>query len=85
MGSWSTSPGGAGALLGAALLALVTAVLVERRHTDALVPPRIVRTRITTLSVLGSLAVGVAQFGASVFLAQYFQIARDRTRPRPDC
>ena len=31
------------------------------------------------LAILGSLAVGVAQFGASVFLAQYFQIARDHT------
>ena len=31
------------------------------------------------LSILGSLAVGVAQFGASVFLAQYFQVARDHT------
>jgi EmrB/QacA subfamily drug resistance transporter len=65
--------------LGAALIALIAAILVERKHVDALVPPRIVRTRITMLSILGSLAVGVAQFGASVFLSQYFQIARDHT------
>ena len=65
--------------LGAALVALVLAILVERRHSDPLVPPRIVATRITTLSILGSLAVGVAQFGASVFLSQYFQVARDHT------
>ncbi len=65
--------------LGVALIALVAAVLVERRHVDALVPPRILRSRITQLSILGSLAVGVAQFGASVFLAQYFQVARDHT------
>jgi EmrB/QacA subfamily drug resistance transporter len=65
--------------LGAALVALVAAILVERRHSDPLVPPRIVLTRITTLSIVGSLAVGVAQFGASVFLAQYFQVARDHT------
>jgi MFS family permease len=31
------------------------------------------------LSILGSLAVGVAQFGSSVFLAQYFQVARHHT------
>ena len=31
------------------------------------------------LSILGSLAVGVAQFGASVFLSQYFQVARGHT------
>ena len=65
--------------LGAALVALVAAVVVERRHSDPLVPPKILRNRITQLSILGSLAVGVAQFGASVFLSQYFQVARDHT------
>ena len=65
--------------LGAALVALVAAVLIERRHPDALVPPRILKARITQLAILGSLAVGVAQFGASVFLSQYFQVARDHT------
>lgn len=65
--------------LGAALIALAFAIFVERRHSDPLVPPRIIVDRITTLSILGSLAVGVAQFGASVFLSQYFQIARDHT------
>ena len=65
--------------LGAALVALVAAIVVERRHSDPLVPPKIVRTRITQLSILGSLAVGVAQFGASVFLSQYFQVARDHS------
>jgi EmrB/QacA subfamily drug resistance transporter len=65
--------------LGAALVALVAAVLIERRHSDPLVPPHVVSTRITQLSILGSLAVGVAQFGASVFLSQYFQVARDHS------
>jgi EmrB/QacA subfamily drug resistance transporter len=65
--------------IGTALVALVAAILVERRHVDALVPPRIISSRITMLSILGSLAVGVAQFGASVFLAQYFQVARNHT------
>lgn len=66
-------------LLGAASVALVAAVLVERHHSDPVVPPRIIRDRVTTLSVIGSVAVGVAQFGASVFLAQYFQVARGHT------
>lgn len=65
--------------LGAALVALVAAILVERRHPDALVPGHILDNRITVLSILGSVAVGVAQFGASVFLSQYFQVARDHT------
>ncbi|MEO5652351.1 MAG: MDR family MFS transporter [Marmoricola sp.] len=64
------------AFLGASALALVAVVVVERRHVDPLVPPRIVLDRTTTLSILGSLAIGVAQFGSSVFLSQYFQVAR---------
>ncbi|ROR92392.1 MDR family MFS transporter [Nocardioides aurantiacus] len=61
------------------LLALAAAVVVERRHPDALVPPRIIVDKMTMLSIAGSLAVGVAQFGASVFLSQYFQVARGHT------
>lgn len=60
-------------------VALVGAVLVERRHSDPLVPPHIVMDTMTSLSILGSIAVGVAQFGASVFLSQYFQVARGHT------
>lgn len=65
--------------LGVAAVAVVAAVVVERRHSDPLVPPRIVVDRTTTLSILGSVAVGVSQFGASVFLSQYFQVARGHT------
>jgi EmrB/QacA subfamily drug resistance transporter len=72
--SWQTA-----AFLGAALAALAAAVLVERHHREPLVPPRIVADRTTTLAILGSIAVGVAQFGGSVFLGQYFQIARGHT------
>jgi EmrB/QacA subfamily drug resistance transporter len=66
-------------MLGAALVALVVAVLVERRHAEPLVPPRIIADRMTLLAILGSIAVGIAQFGASVFLGQYFQVARGHT------
>lgn len=61
------------------LLALAVVVVVERRHSDPLVPPRIIADKMTMLAILGSLAVGVAQFGASVFLSQYFQVARGHT------
>ena len=44
------------AVLGVAAVALLAAVYVERRHPDALVPPRIVANRITTLSILASVA-----------------------------
>ncbi|WP_051706689.1 MDR family MFS transporter [Nocardioides aequoreus] len=60
-------------------VALAAAVVVERRHRDPLVPPHILADTMTRLSILGSIAVGVAQFGASVFLSQYFQVARGHT------
>ncbi len=65
--------------LAVSLAALAAAVVVERRHVDALVPASIIGDPITRLAILGSLAVGVAQYGGSVFLAQYFQIARNHT------
>ncbi|HEY6934670.1 MAG TPA: MDR family MFS transporter [Marmoricola sp.] len=68
-----------GWLLGGALVALAVAVVIERRHSEPLVPPRIIRDKVTTLAIIGSIAVGVAQFGASVFLGQYFQVARGHT------
>jgi EmrB/QacA subfamily drug resistance transporter len=57
-------------------VALVAAVLVERRHVEPVVSPTIVRDRTTYLAIIASLAVGIAQFGASVFLSQYFQVAQ---------
>lgn len=72
--SWQTA-----AFLGGALVAGVLAFVQESRHHEALVPIRVMRTRTTALAILGSLAVGIAMFGAPVFLGQYFQIARDHT------
>lgn len=65
--------------LGGALVALVVAIAIERRHAEPLVPPRIITDKMTMLAIVGSIAVGVAQFGASVFLGQYFQVARGHT------
>lgn len=61
------------------LASVVALVIIERRHVEPLVPPRIVMERTTLLAILASIAVGIAQFGASVFLAQYFQVARGHT------
>jgi len=38
--------------------------------------------RVTALAVLASIAVGVAMFGAAVFLSQYFQLGRGMTPMR---
>ena len=68
---------GASALfLAGTLAALALSVLVERRHPEPVVPPRIILERTTVLAVVASVSVGITQFGGSVFLSQYFQIAR---------
>jgi MFS family permease len=69
--SWQT-----GALLGAAVLAAVAFVLVERRAPEPVVPLSILTARTTALAVVASLAVGTVMFGSNVFLGQYFQIGR---------
>ncbi|MFU8850780.1 MDR family MFS transporter [Micromonospora sp. SL1-18] len=69
--SWQTA-----AMVGGALVLLALAIWVESRTAEPVVPLKIVRERTTALAILGSLAVGMAMFGGSVFLGQYFQIGR---------
>ena len=69
--SWPTA-----AMVGAGVVLLAIAVRVESRAAEPVVPPQIVRQRTTALSILASLSVGMAMFGGSVFLGQYFQIGR---------
>ena len=59
---------------GVALLALL--VLVESRVAQPIIPLKIISERTTALAILASVAVGVAMFGSSTFLGQYFQVAR---------
>lgn len=72
--SWQTA-----AFLGGALLAGVLAVRVELTHPEPLVSIAVVRERTTALAIIGSISVGIAMFGGSVFIGQYFQIAGGRT------
>ncbi|GIE34108.1 EmrB/QacA family drug resistance transporter [Actinoplanes italicus] len=65
-----------GAMVGGGVLLLGLAVWVESRVAEPIVPLPIVRQRTTALAIIGSLAVGMAMFGGSVFLGQYFQIGR---------
>ena len=69
--SWQTA-----VLVGAALLAAVAFVAVERRAPEPVVPLGILTARTTALAVVASLAVGTVMFGTNVFLGQYFQIGR---------
>lgn len=69
--SWQT-----GVMVGAGVVVLALAVLVEKRAAEPVVPLDIVKRRTPALAILASLAVGMAMFGGAVFLGQYFQIGR---------
>lgn len=72
--SWQTFT-----MVGAGLVLLALAVFVEARAAEPVVPLDIVKQRTTALSIIASLAVGMAMFGGAVFLGQYFQIGRGYT------
>ena len=55
---------------------LLAFVYVEGKVEEPIIPLRLFRDRTTSLAVFASVMVGVAMFGATVFLSQYFQIAR---------
>ncbi|WP_139323894.1 MULTISPECIES: MFS transporter [unclassified Pseudonocardia] len=66
-------------LVGGGVVLLALAVLVERRAKDPVVPPFLFRDRTFVLATVASLFVGVAMFGSTIFLSQYFQLARGAT------
>lgn len=72
--SWQT-----GVMVGAGVLLLVGAVLVERVVAEPIIPLRLFRNRTFVLAVIASVAVGVALFGSAVFVSQYLQISRAKT------
>ncbi|MFG2074613.1 MDR family MFS transporter [Nonomuraea maritima] len=69
--SWQTA-----AMVGAGVLLLAVATVVETKVREPVVPLHVIRRRTPALAILASLAVGMAMFGGSVFLGQYFQIGR---------
>lgn len=66
-------------MVGGALVTGILFVVVELRSREPLIPLRMFRDRTFTLSVLASIAIGIAMFGTSVFLSQYMQMARGAT------
>lgn len=67
-------------LVAAGVVILAIAVLVEIKvASEPVIPVRLFRDRTTTLATIASAMVGVALFGATVYLSQYFQIARGMT------
>ncbi|WP_371784348.1 MFS transporter [Streptosporangium subroseum] len=69
--SWQT-----GAMVGGAALLAVIFVAVELRVKEPLVPMRLFAHRAISLSVVASMLVGIAMYGVTTFLSQYFQLAR---------
>jgi EmrB/QacA subfamily drug resistance transporter len=69
MSSWTL-----GLVLGGLVL-LALAVYVETKVPEPILPLDIFRSRTVTLATVASLLVGVAMFGGTVFLSQYFQIS----------
>ena len=68
------------ALVAAGLVLLAAAVLVEARvAVDPVIPLRLFRDRTTSLATLASILIGVAMFGSTVYLSQYFQLSRGMT------
>ncbi|MGY2700441.1 MDR family MFS transporter [Nocardioides sp. HB32] len=59
------------------LLMLGAAVYVEARVAiEPVIPLRLFKDRTTTLATIASVMIGVAMFGSTVYLSQYFQTAR---------
>jgi EmrB/QacA subfamily drug resistance transporter len=69
--SWQTAL----MLSGSALLGLLF-LWAESRAGDPIIPLRLFRNRTITLAAVASLFIGVSMFTGSVFLGQYFQLAR---------
>ncbi|MDM7990782.1 MDR family MFS transporter [Arthrobacter sp. zg-Y877] len=72
--SWETA-----AMVGGSLVLLALLVLVEAKVSEPIIPLKIISQRTTALAILASVAVGIAMFGSTTFLGQYFQLARGFT------
>jgi EmrB/QacA subfamily drug resistance transporter len=65
------------ALVVGGLLVLAVAIYVEARvAVEPVIPLRLFQDRTTTLSTAASILIGVAMFGSTVYLSQYFQLSR---------
>lgn len=67
-------------LAGAGLLVLALAMYVESSvAVEPVIPLRLFRDRTTALATAASVCLGLAMFGATVYLSSYFQLARAMT------
>lgn len=66
-------------MIGASIIFIGLAIWVESRVEAPIIPLTLFRNKTFVLAVIGSAAVGVALFGASVFLSQYMQVSRGKS------
>ncbi len=65
--SWSSS----------ACVVILAAIYVEAKvAVEPIIPLRLFKDRTTSLATAASVMIGVAMFGSTVYLSQYFQLAR---------
>jgi EmrB/QacA subfamily drug resistance transporter len=70
-------------LVALGLVSLAAAVFVEARvAVEPIIPLRLFRDRTTALATAASVMVGIAMFGATVYLSQYFQLSRGMSPTR---
>jgi EmrB/QacA subfamily drug resistance transporter len=62
-----------------AVVFLALAVRQERRAEEPIMPPRLFANRTFVIAGTAGLAVGIAMFGAMIFLPQYLQIVRGKS------
>ena len=72
--SWWTA-----GLVVAGLAILALAVFVEAKVREPILPLTLFRNRTVTLTTVASFFTGVAMFGGTVFLSQYFQLSLGKT------
>ncbi|WP_435747461.1 MDR family MFS transporter [Nocardioides sp. SYSU DS0663] len=79
--AWWSAP--TAMMLGAAAVVIAAAVYVEARVAEEpVVPLRLFRDRTTSLATLASVMIGLAMFGSTVYLSQYFQLGRGMSPTR---
>ncbi|XAZ32180.1 MFS transporter [Paenarthrobacter ureafaciens] len=66
-------------MVGGGVVLLALLVFVEGKVQQPVIPLKIISERTTALAILASVSVGIAMFGSSTFLGQYFQVARGAT------
>ncbi|GLB66441.1 MDR family MFS transporter [Arthrobacter mangrovi] len=66
-------------MVGTGVVLLALLVFVESKVAQPIIPLKIITERTTALSIIASVSVGIAMFGSTTFLGQYFQVARGAT------